>query len=408
MVSRLPALCTAQRRLFHGSAVSLMQRLNGIPSVVEDNTEAESEFVQGEILDMAVNLRQSRPGDVIQIPYELTITESMQDFWHSAFHSQDRIHTSRPFARKMGLQDKVLPFPLALFLTSSMSHADAAKVQVGFGAVQYLWPAFAGDTFTKTFQVKSVRNTSDGNHSIIQFTCDLLNQRGRTCMRADKRLLFEFPVTESSVVAPPNPETQLFRNHLLSKATVLGESHSLAPLKEGQLILHTMHRSLSQSQSQQLASLARLTHERHFDTRKFEKEELLIPGGLVLGLVMSAASRDLHEILHEEILHASYANSLHPENCVGAISYIQSVDDSVPGDLEIINVRTVGLKNVNVKRDLKDVELPLELFTGDVMLPKELERVCKTLCPILTNKIVVIMDRRIIRQSSSHEGVFLL
>jgi hypothetical protein len=89
---------------------------------------------------MAVNLRKVRPGDVVRVPYELTITESMQDFWHSAFHSQDRIHTSRPFARTMGLQDKVLPFPLALFLTSSMSHEDAAKVQVGFGAVHYLWP----------------------------------------------------------------------------------------------------------------------------------------------------------------------------------------------------------------------------------------------------------------------------
>ena len=115
---------------------------------------------------MAVNLRQVRPGDVVEIPYELTVTESMQDFWHSAFHSQDRIHTSRPFSRKMGLQDKVIPFPLALFLTTSMSHADAAKVQVGFGAVEYLWPAFAGDTFTKSFQVMSVRNTSDGNHSV--------------------------------------------------------------------------------------------------------------------------------------------------------------------------------------------------------------------------------------------------
>jgi hypothetical protein len=227
-------------------------------------------------------------------------------------------------------------------------------------------------------------------------------------MRADKRLLFEFPVIESEAIAVPHPETQLFRNHLLSKASVLGESHSLVPLKEGQLILHTMNRSLSQSQSQQLASLARLTHERHFDTRKYETKELLIPGGLVLGLVMSAASRDLHEILHEEILHASYANSLHPHDLVGAISYVQSVDETAPGDLEVIQVRTIGLKNVDVKRDLKGVELPLELFTGNAMLPKELERICKTKCPILTNKIVVVMDRRIIRQSSSQEGIFLL
>jgi hypothetical protein len=104
---------------------------------------------------------------------------------------QDRIHTSTPFCRKMGLQDRVLPFSLALFLTSSMTHADAAKIQVGFGKVSYLWPvslfgfscnandvvwqspdltpwmqAFAGDTFTKSFTVESIRNTSDGNHSV--------------------------------------------------------------------------------------------------------------------------------------------------------------------------------------------------------------------------------------------------
>ena len=47
-----------------------------------------------------------------------------------------------------------------------MSHEDGAKTQVGFGNVSYLWPAFAGDTFTKTFTMASVRNTSDGNHSV--------------------------------------------------------------------------------------------------------------------------------------------------------------------------------------------------------------------------------------------------
>ena len=49
MVSRLSALCKAQRRFYHGSTVSLYQRLNGVPSVVEDNTELEAEFIQGEV-----------------------------------------------------------------------------------------------------------------------------------------------------------------------------------------------------------------------------------------------------------------------------------------------------------------------------------------------------------------------
>jgi hypothetical protein len=47
-----------------------------------------------------------------------------------------------------------------------MTHADKAKVQVGFGRVAYLWPLFAGDTVTKSFTVKSIRNTSDGHHSV--------------------------------------------------------------------------------------------------------------------------------------------------------------------------------------------------------------------------------------------------
>lgn len=378
----------------------------------ESATSDDGDSVSGEVLDLAVDLRKVRPGDRLDIPYEHTVSESMHDFWQSAFHSQDRINTSRPFARQMGLQDRVIPFSLALFLTSSMTHEDAAKVQVGFGQVIYHWPAFAGDTFTKSFQVKSIRNTSDGNHSLIHFTCELINHRGRVCMSADKRLLFEFPLSESDVSPPIDPSTrsQLFRDHMLSKANVLSDlgSHSLAPLRPGQLICHAMCRSITLSQSQQLASLARITHGRHFDTRKYDPmTEILVPAGLVLGTTMSASSRDLHEILHEEIINVSFVNSLHPGNVVGAMSYIRSVDDTVPGDLECLVVRTIGIKNVDVPQELAGVSLPLELFTGEVKLPKEIEKLCKAKCPKLCNKIVVVMDRRIIRQTSRTE-TFLL
>ncbi len=148
-------------------------------------------LMKGEVLDYSINLRTSRPGTEIKIPYELTLTESLSEFWQSSFHCQDRINTSTPFARSLGLQDKIMPFELVLFLTSAMSHEDSAKVQVGFGRVVYHWPVFAGDTVRKTFQVTSIRNTSDGNHSIITFKCKLVNQRGRLCMSAEKRLLFE-------------------------------------------------------------------------------------------------------------------------------------------------------------------------------------------------------------------------
>lgn len=386
----------------------------------DDNDDDDTgRYVRGEVLDLAADLRTFRPGDKLDIPYEMTVSESMQDFWQSAFHSQDRINTSRPFCRKMGLQDRVMPFTLALFLTSSMTHADAAKVQVGFGRVSYLWPCFAGDTFRKQFTVASIRNTSDGNHSIFHFTCDLINQRNRLCMRADKRMLFEFPVPPSNVQVSATtdygeqkeqPNLHLFRDHMLSKSKVAEElqSHSLADLRPGQLILHSMNRSLTQTQNQQLASLARLTHERHFDTRRYDPTELLIPGGLVLGIVQSAASRDFHELLHQEMIHCNFVNSLHPDNLVGAISYVHSVQEAV-GDLEIVTVRTLGIKNMDVKRDLKGVDIPLELLEigPQPIKAKEIQQLCKIKCPQLHNKIVVQMDRRILRQAP-HQQVFLL
>ena len=314
----------------------------------------------------------------------------------------------------MGLQDRVLPFSLALFLTSSMSHEDSAKVQVGFGKVSYIWPVFAGDTLRRVFTVNKIRNTSDGQHSIISFSCDLINQRDRLCMRADKRLLFQFPVPESNftskTVQSDPVDTYLFRDHLLSKATtVLAQepSHSLASLEPGMMILHTMHRSLTFSQSQQLASLARLTHERHFDSYKYDKAfEIFVPGGLVLGIAMSAAARDLHEILHEEIQSCAYIHHLHPDNVVGAISFVNSVDDNLPGDMEIVSVTTLGVKNINVQRDLQNVDIPVELFQAGIFT-KEIEKICKESCPVLSGKIVVAVERKMLRQTRKRD-IFLL
>jgi hypothetical protein len=132
-----------------------------------------------------------------------------------------------------------------------------------------------------------------------------------------------------------------------------------------------------------------------------------VPGGLVLGLTMSASSRDLHEILHEEIINVSFINNLHPGNVVSAITYVQKLDDTLPGDLESLVVRTFGIKNLDVVKELDNVPLPLELFEGEPRKPKEIEKICKQRCPKLSNKIVVVTDRQILRQASRRE-IFLL
>lgn len=40
---------------------------------------------------------------------------------------------------------------------------------------------------------------------------------------------------------------------------------------------------------------------RHFNHHVYNFDEIFVPGGLVLGLTLSAANRDLHEVLHEDL-----------------------------------------------------------------------------------------------------------
>ena len=255
----------------------------------------------GEIIDHAVDLKNSRPGETIELPYELTITSSMRDFWQSAFYSHDRINTSTPFARSLGLQSEIIPFGLMLFLASSMSHADYAKLENGYANGKYLWPVFAGDTIKKKFMILSLRPTSDGRHSIYRIHCELKNQRGVVVFTCEKTMLFPFQVvrpSEVDVQKEHSVKNLPFLEHLIQKADVLESlgSQTLTSLRPGQLIIHTLTRPLTETHCMQLSSLARLTHERHFNTRLFRREEMIVPGGLVLGLTCSMASRDLHEV----------------------------------------------------------------------------------------------------------------
>lgn len=357
----------------------------------------------GNIIDNMVDLKKVRPGEEIKVPYEITISSALRDFWQSAFYSHDRINTSTPFARSLGLQDQPVPFSLMLFMAGSMSHADHAKIQTGFSQARYHWPAFAGDTFTKKFIINSLRNTSDGNQSILDIYCELSNQRGVVVFTCEKTMMFPFKVPSSSVTVPSPEESQgsEFIDHLVKMMETLHGlgSQTLSVLRPGQLILHTLTRALSQTHATQLATLGRLTHERHFNTRLFRPEELVLDGGLVLGLTTSLASRDLHEVLYEEVLECVFPNETPPGVTVGAMSFILNREEHMSGDMEAIKIRTFGIKNMDVHRDLANKELPVELFTGPLLKPKDLETFLKQKCPELSNHIVCIADRRIFRQA---------
>lgn len=75
--------------LYHTGGQANAMRRRMAPKVYDAATDDENKdeytgkFIKGEVLDYAINLRTSRPGTVIDIPYELTLTESLHEFWQS-------------------------------------------------------------------------------------------------------------------------------------------------------------------------------------------------------------------------------------------------------------------------------------------------------------------------------------
>jgi hypothetical protein len=221
-------------------------------------------------------------------------------------------------------------------------------------------------------------------------------------------MLFPFAVPPSEVeIETPHDKPDEkggqdeFLQHLISQTQTLQElgSQTLRSVRPGQLILHTMMRPISQSYSMQMSTLARLTHDRHFNTHMYPKGSLFVPGGLVLGLTCSMASRDLHEVLFEDLEKCAYPNNLSPQEPVSAMSYVKSLQEHISGDIECITVRTIGLKNIDCGRDLEGRELPKDIFIGDIPRPAELEKILKNKFPELCGNIICIADRKIYRQA---------
>lgn len=88
-------------------------------------------------------------------------------------------------------------------------------------------PHPTGDTFTKTVEIKRIRNTSDKERSTYDFTCRIVNQRGKVCMVCDRATMFPFFAPPSTTETPP-PEQPLktadrLRDHVVKQSEKLGE-----------------------------------------------------------------------------------------------------------------------------------------------------------------------------------------
>lgn len=94
-----------------------------------------------------------------------------------------------------------------------------------------------------------------------------------------------------------------------------------------------------------------------------------------------------------------FANRVSPVDLLGSVSYIRNIRTIKEG-FEEVQITTLGIKNVDIVNDLKNIKFPIELFTAqNQWRPTSLEKFVEANIPILAQKIVVIVNRTMVRQS---------
>jgi len=149
-----------------------------------------------------------------------------------------------------------------------------------------------------------------------------------------------------------------------------------------------------------LNNLFRYGHPMLSNFKRFQENEIVVPGGLICASSHAASSGHLYEVLHEEVVSCSFNERVSPLDPIGAVSFVRDIRTLSDDGLEEVTVKTIGLKNVDVTRELANKPLPLELFTEDpsALIGSKLDDLLEK-APALKGRVVSQSLRKLVRQS---------
>ncbi len=359
-----------------------------------------------------------KPGDVIPNPFEITITESLLGLWQATFYTHDRTVTSQVYAQKLGLtsfNQSAVPFMMGMFLAICMNETHAAIYHLGFRNARQHAAICTGMTVRQNITVKNIRSTSD-NRSVITTQRALIDVVTHKVLFTVDKLELYGPLDPSAYTAINYNVTNIAHEYAIqqlkmdvlercaaNQCLVPDKAH-ICPLETGQLILHSFARPMGVDSNLALSTCFKVTLPIHLDHHRYEDDDsrgIIVSGGLVEALALSASSRDFHEVIWEELIQADALTPVSPRDTIGAISYILDKKTfDTPVKYEELTVRTYGLKNISPAIECDHLDFPSELFEPNHKKPSEYDKILEEagaywlegkLCTVVTRKIIRLL-----------------
>lgn len=340
-------------------------------------------------------------GQALPCPYEISVDDSWTTLWSSLVPMGNFIETSDVFSKQVGLPKKLLPFSAMLNLTLCMAvepFSETCLLHLGLGDVVYEKPAHAGDTFRCYIYIEKLRNTSDGRRSVITSRHILLNQNSERVLSFKRKTLFPKIKDLEAKIRLSIPDNSKLHETLATKnTTVLTDFIDCSNLSDypnnshkvssNELLIHDASRHLGESENLLFTTLFRNTHPVHFNYLRHQKKEIIVCGGFVMAITLANALKDLKQVVDQRIISCSHINKIAPMDTISSVSYIH--DRKIENNLEVLTIKTLGIRNVDVPNELNDCDWPLDLFAKEELRPAMMEKLLSKEMPELFHKVCI-------------------
>ena len=354
-------------------------------------------------------------GDIVVVPYEVTVTNGWKVAWESSFLPSQGFNTSLVRAKKVGFSDMLIPFSLAVTMTAALAVSSMsyhARVHLGFTSIFQNRPLVAGDTVRALFRVEKVEQKAGENkeYLVAHSTHWLLNQNNEVVVQLQKKTMFDERQLElkyssdmKDTLVHLHSEKSLFRRWLLQKPSTtflpLQSQRSLVP---GQLIVHDLVKVVGHSEVRMLCALLYIVNPHHHNIVRYQPTDILVPGPIVMSAGMSNSAIDIGEVIYEEMPLCIHPNKTNFGDQIGTLTYVISRHSfAEQNEIEEVTIKQLLIKNTDPEL-LTATDIPKRLLEDDLIIPSDYENVCANDCPILLHKIVCVMVRKIVRMRPGH------
>lgn len=398
----------SSREFFGPPHIKIAQKiLNYSPSFYGNVQKgAIPKFIQGGLDKNLPDL-----GSLIECQFELTLSSGILALWEGLVFNSSKIHSSGLFAKKLGFSDRIVPNSLLMTLAASLAvtrFSESAKVHLSFKHAKYVKAVYPSDVLTGFFSIQSLRESQSKKGTIIQSHHFLKNQNHELVYQIEKWTLF--PTLDSNWESCEakhleSKPSDLYDKILSIPAVDLQNDPLIPHVKEGEIIVHRLGKAFEQSEIKTLCHIVRATNAHHYDSNRFQYEEILVPGPFVVHAALGCAKLDLGNILYEDIFSCDHIAKVNLLDTIYPITYIKSVESIRENmQLERLQLVTLVLKNINID-SLKDEKIPLELFDEKSSRVSKMHSICLESISNFTYHIACKIEYAVIRPRQKNSEV---